>query len=229
MSLSISVLCCISYKLFYDCLVVALSPHADLDLLGYVPDLDELMAQAKALRPQIVLLDTCFSAGRVVDLIRRMSQELPVMKVIALGLDESDPLVLRCIEAGAKGYVAKDQSVDALLNAISLIQRGETICSPRVAFTLFSRIAELAVDGHNELPAGVSRLTPREIEILQLISDGLSNNQIAQRLMLSLYTVKNHVHNILEKLETHSRNEAILLAARQGLLSRPQPLPAPAH
>jgi len=229
MNYPIRILSVIGCKLFYDCLAMALSPHDGLDLLGYVPNLEDILAQARALRPEIILLDAYSGDGQVADLIRRLSQELPQLKVIILGLDENEPLVLRCIEAGAKGYVAKDQSVDALLNAILLVQRGETICSPRIAFTLFSRIAELAVDGPHELSAGDSRLTPREIEILQMIADGLSNNQIAQRLLLSLYTVKNHVHNILEKLETHSRNDAILLASRRGLIPRPQARTLPAE
>ena len=98
--------------------------------------------------------------------------------------------------------------------------QGETFCSPQIAYSIFSRVAELARKRHDRLIPEFGNVTLREIEILQLVSEGLSNKQIAQRLSLSLYTVKNHVHNVLEKLQARNRLEAVNYALDKGLLRK---------
>jgi len=128
--------------------------------------------------------------------------------------DAAEQTVFEFIEAGASGYTLKQSSLNDLLDAIEIVYRGEAVCSPRVAYSVFARIAQLAQSNstHNE---NSSTLTIREEEILQLIVKGLTNKQIADKLYISFPTVKNHVHNILEKLGIRSRAEAVNYALRK--------------
>src|SRR2546421_13075479 len=120
------------------------------------------------------------------------------------GEDHGD--VLASAEAGAIAYVPREASLEDLVAVIECAVRGEAVCSPRVAGALLRRIAVLATDGRSDrVPA---RLTKREREIMGLIDEGLSNKEIAKRLRIEVATVKNHVHNILEKLQVHRRGEA---------------------
>jgi len=134
----------------------------------------------------------------------------PSVKVLVLGLGESKERVLRYVEAGADGYVLKNDSVDDLLRHIRAAQRGKALVSPKIAAALMSRVTELA-QLFAEIESGISEsadLTPREREILELIGQGLTNQEIADRLVIEVGTVKNHVHSILQKLDVSSRQDA---------------------
>lgn len=128
-------------------------------------------------------------------------------KVIALGLTEREQDVIACAEAGVAGYLPREGSGDDLLALIHSVARGEAVCSPRIAASLLRRVATLAAE-RRTVP-GVARLTVRELEIVRLIAEGLSNKEIARHLFIDVRTVKNHVHNILEKLQVHRRMEAV--------------------
>ena len=144
-------------------------------------------------------------------LIRSIVQQAPSTKVLALGLSEDDRHdVLRHIEAGAAGYILKDSSLQEFLDVIRLAQKGEARVSTRMAGALMERLSNLArmfaaVETRMD---GDIRLTSRELEVLQCISQGLTNQEIAARLVVEVGTVKNHVHNILEKLNVSNRDEA---------------------
>ena len=132
------------------------------------------------------------------------------IKRIVIGVPDSDEDILSCIEVeGAAGYVLMDASLDDLLKTIRSVMRGETLCSPRIAGLAFGRMSTLARE--NETKANLSHntgLTRREAEIVRLIDEGLSNKEIASRLHIEVSTVKNHVHNILDKLHLHNRYSA---------------------
>jgi two-component system nitrate/nitrite response regulator NarL len=127
-----------------------------------------------------------------------------------LGLTESSAQVLQYAQAGAAGYVLKDDSVEDLVRRIRAACDDKALVSPEVAAALMARLAQLAhrVPETEATGDGRSDLTPRELEVLRLISDGLSNQQIADHLVIEVGTVKNHVHSILQKLEVKSRQEA---------------------
>jgi two-component system nitrate/nitrite response regulator NarL len=130
--------------------------------------------------------------------------------VVALAVPEEEPSVLACVEAGVAGYLPRDGSLEDLVRIVRAVARGETLASPRMVARLFRRLADLAAEREEEAPA--PRLTSRQAEIIDLIDSGLSNKEIASRLSIELSTVKNHVHNILEKLQVVGRREAAALA-----------------
>jgi DNA-binding NarL/FixJ family response regulator len=134
-------------------------------------------------------------------------------------LDLTDE-IMQCIEAGAAGYVLKEASLDHLVDTIRSVHRGESFCSPKMTASLFSRIAELASEKMPKIPANAVKLTTRELEIINLISEGLPNKEIAQRLFIETQTVKNHVHNILDKLQLQNRLEAVHYARERNLLDK---------
>ena len=136
--------------------------------------------------------------------------------MVALGVADADDHVLGCAEAGVAGYVPRDASLDDLVAVIESAFRGEAICSPRIAGSLLRRIATLAAGQNGTMP--LAHLTGREREIVRLIDRGLSNKEIARDLGIEVATVKNHVHNILEKLQVRRRGEAA--ARMRGILPR---------
>lgn len=164
----------------------------------------DALARLRSLAPDVVLLDTAVAG--MLDLLRTMVAASPSARVVALALPERDSEVLTCIEAGASGYVTDDASLAELVDTVERVARGEMRCSPRITGTLVRRVTALAA-GHR--PSSPLRtLTGRELEVLELLDEGLSNKQIARRLGIEVATVKNHVHHILEKLQVDRRGEA---------------------
>jgi DNA-binding NarL/FixJ family response regulator len=162
-------------------------------------------------------------AMSTVPLIREIKNENPNLKIIVMGLDNSDESVLGFIEAGVNGYILKEASFDELVHMINNIHQGLTSCPPHIVAAVFARITELSQRRGGRVRRSGSSITPREKKILELIDIGLSNKEIAQHLRISLYTVKNHVHNILDKLQVRYRREALLCAYESGLLQQPRP------
>ncbi|BBH71854.1 hypothetical protein ACTI_85390 [Actinoplanes sp. OR16] len=154
--------------------------------------------------PQVVLLDmTMADSAGVLNMLVRHAAGVPV---IVLAVSESDDEVIACAEAGVAGYVCHGDTFPDLIELISRVCAGESLCSPRVAATILRRVATLAADRRTD-PAPV-HLTPRENQVLTLVDEGLSNQQIARRLSIEVRTVKNHVHHILEKYQVHRRADA---------------------
>ena len=153
--------------------------------------------------PDVAIVDV--SAPSMLVTMRTMADRHPPLRVIALGVDESDADVLACAEAGAAGYVARESSPADLVAIVDSVRRDELMCSPRVAAALFRRhAARLA----KPTAAPARSLTRREREVLTLVERGLSNKEIAAQLHIGLTTVKNHVHSILEKLQVRRRGAA---------------------
>jgi DNA-binding NarL/FixJ family response regulator len=141
-------------------------------------------------------------------MIRAVAEQAPATRVVVLGLPAGDQALLDCAEAGAAGYVSRDASLADLKAALQSAVLGELRCTPRDAAALLRRVALLAAQRSGPAPTGAA-LTQREVEIAGLIDGGLSNKEIARRLGIEVSTVKNHVHNILEKLQVHRRGEAV--------------------
>jgi len=150
----------------------------------------------------------------------------PEAKVIAVGLEREDETVVELTEAGAGGYVLRNASPDDLVAAIRAAQEGLAACSPWVVASVLARIAELS---HAAVPApvalAVEPLTAREREILAFLATGASNKEVGRRLRITVQTVKNHVHRILEKLGVHRRRDAVRRAFDLGILAEPGEIP----
>jgi two-component system, NarL family, nitrate/nitrite response regulator NarL len=156
--------------------------------------------------PDVVLVDMTGSGG--LGTLRDLAAARPKPRLLAVGVRDVHDDVVRCVEAGAIGYVARDASLAELAEAVHAALRGETTASPHVIATLMQRVASLSA---NRRGGVVAELTSRELEVVELIERGLSNKEIAAQLSIAVTTVKNHVHNILEKLDVQRRGEAASL------------------
>jgi DNA-binding NarL/FixJ family response regulator len=189
---------------YRDCLSRALESRERVRVLASVGDWSEAFGYIHALRPDIVLVDAQLAiASRAVRLV---GQAAPDARVVALAVDENEDAVLGCLEVGVAAYVASDAPLDELVEAIERAATGELLCSPRIAAALGRRLSDLAAEREPSL--GSAHLTARELEVVHLIGQNLSNRQIAARLCIEVATVKNHVHNILGKLQISGRREA---------------------
>jgi DNA-binding NarL/FixJ family response regulator len=204
-------------RLYREGLAQVVGDGCHVDVVGAVGDAAAARAQGVALAPDIVLFDMSVAGGA--STLLSIVQATPSAKVVALGIAGGDDTVIACFEAGAAGYVPPDGSLLELQECISMAARNEVSCSPRIAAQLARRLASLANATRSERP--MPQLTAREAEILQLIDEGLSNKAIAHRLCIEVPTVKNHVHNILEKLEVTRRGEAAARLRRDLLAVTP--------
>jgi two-component system, NarL family, nitrate/nitrite response regulator NarL len=153
------------------------------------------------------------SAGKTLRAGAALARAHPETQVVALAIDNTDDVVA-VIEAGVAGYVPKEASLAELVSTVESVSRGEMPCSPRVAAGLRRRLAELAPQRQGMTNQAL--LTTRERQVLALVGEDLSNKEIAQRLSIEVATVKNHVHNLLEKLQVHRRRDAVALMRAEG-------------
>jgi two-component system nitrate/nitrite response regulator NarL len=189
-------------RLFREGLSAILRRERRVDVIGYGSCADAL-EEVTRLVPDLVVLDVKGQHSFAV--ARQLRAILPVLRIVAIAVTEMETEVIACAEAGISGYVAQDGTVEHLIETILCALHGEVICSARIAALLFDRVAALS---SNNAPSSSSEpLTPREREIALLITRGLQNKDIARRLCLSNATVKNHVHNVLNKLRIGRRSE----------------------
>jgi two-component system, NarL family, nitrate/nitrite response regulator NarL len=208
---SISLLIVAEIRLFRDGLAEVLSARRAFDIVGTASHLEEALPLLRDLRPEIALVDVAQPAA--VETVRAIVDAAPEVRLIVLAVPELEPEVVRWAEEGTAGYVPRDAGIAQLEACVESVARGEALYTPRMAAALVRRIAALAAERRPE-PLR-SKLTLREREIAGLIREGLSNKEIAATLAIEPSTVKNHVHNILEKLGVRRRAEA---AARLGPL-----------
>lgn len=209
----IGVLVIAGVRLYRDGVGRALARDARIEVVGTASTAAEAIALARERTPDAAVLDLG-AAGP--SLVRELKAAAPGIRVVALAVHEVDADVVGWAEAGISGLVTQEGTVDDLVAAVVAAARDELACSPRMAAALLRRVQALAGASTGAEPA----LTPREIEIAQLLERGLSNKEIASRLHIELPTVKNHVHRILEKLGVGRRTEAAARIRRAGLALR---------
>jgi len=143
---------------------------------------------------------------------------MPTLKILMLTVSDEEDDLYEAIKAGAAGYLLKEISIEEVADAVRAVMQGQTLISPSMASKLIQEFNNLAkrADDKQQVPA--PKLTDRELEVLKLVAQGLTNREIADQLYISENTVKNHVRNILEKLHLHSRMEAVVYAVREKLL-----------
>ncbi len=193
---------------------------AGYDVIGEAADGEAAVAVAESEQPDIVLLDLLMPGMSGIDVLAKIRAVSPSSKVVLLTGSESEEDLVAAIRGGARGYILKDMPFDELIVAIDNISSGGAAVSPGMAGKLFDVTRELLV--HQEL-IGIRkpRLTGRELEVLGLVANGKTSRQIGDLLYISENTVKNHIRNVLDKLGLHSRNEAVLYAIRENLITLP--------
>jgi DNA-binding NarL/FixJ family response regulator len=184
-----------------DALVSIFERHARFNVLGACAEFGAVFERSVA--PDIVLVDTAIPDGFA--MVRRITQFAPEVCIVALAMAEREDEVLAWVESGVSGYIPRSAALNDVIAILEATIRGEQMCSPRVASGLVRR---LATAGMRQPPAEPAALTRRELEIIQLIRDGLTNKQIARRLSIGLATTKSHVHNLLTKLGLERRSQA---------------------
>jgi two-component system NarL family response regulator len=191
---------------------------AGYNVIGEAADGEAAVAAAESEQPDIVLLDILMPGMSGIDVLGKIRAVSPSSAVVLLTGSESEEDLVAAIRGGARGYILKDMPFDELVTAINNIAGGGAAVSPGMAGKLFDVTRELLV--HQELiSTRKPTLTGREIEVLGLVADGKTSRQIGDLLFISENTVKNHIRNILDKLGLHSRNEAVLYAIRENLIS----------
>ena len=197
-------------RLFREGLAAALERDHGFTVAGTASTAQEAAAALHDGAADVVLLDTL--TPDTASAIRQIRDADAGAKVVALGVPDEDERVIVWAEAGVASYLPREASLGELADALDSLARGEAVCSPRIAAELLRRVAALAAVRPTSDGAGA--LTAREREIVALIDEGLSNKEIARRLIIEVATVKNHVHNILEKLRVGTRGEAAAAVRR---------------
>lgn len=207
----IKVLLIIEVRLIGNIFASVLEDESDLEVLGCISTLEEALTFLQAHEVDVVLTSARLPDQGALRLTQAVMDRGLSTKVLVLGLsDENKNEALRYIEAGACGLILKDSSVSEMLEAIRLAQNGEAHISGRIAGAMMERLsyfARMFSSVENKIDGDI-RLTSRELEVLQFIAEGLTNQEIADRLVVEVGTVKNHVHSILEKLDVNNREEA---------------------
>ena len=197
-----------------DGLVAMLSTQADFEVIGEAGDGAQTVTLAHELEPDVILLDLEMPEMDGVQVIQQLRQTCPVVRVLVFTAFDTDERILGAVQAGAQGYLLKGVSRDELFQAIRVIHGGGSLLQPIVASKLMRQVSQ--EDNAPDLP---EKLTPRELEVLGLLAQGLQNKEIALELVISERTVKFHVSSILQKLDAGNRTEAVTIAIQHGLVS----------
>lgn len=188
----------------------------DIEVIGEAVAGDETLRLVEELAPDIVLLDVVMPGPSGIDVSRVIKTTSPRTRVIILTVYTDEEFLFEAIKAGAMGYLLKDATPDELLRAVRVVYQGEGLLAPAMAAKVFKEFAR-ATEAKDLAPV-LAPLTHREVEILHHVAAGLANKEIAHRLGISERTVKNHLSNIMEKLQVNSRTQAAIYALRAGLV-----------
>jgi two-component system NarL family response regulator len=208
------------HALFRRGLEMVLDEEDDIELVGQASDGAEATQRAAESLPDIVLMDIRMPKSSGIEACRAMKVAAPSTKIVMLTISDEEEDLFEAIREGASGYLLKDIPLDEVADAVRAVHGGQSLISPSMAGKLLTEFATLARRGEEQPPQQVPapKLTEREMEVLKLVAKGMNNRDIARELFISENTVKNHVRNILEKLQIHSRMEAVMIALRDKLI-----------
>lgn len=204
------------HDLFRKGIARLIDSQPDFHVIGEARDGREALEQAQKLEPQVILMDIEMPNWNGTEATRRIKSEMPHVFVIMLTVSDDDQNLFAAVRAGASGYLLKSVKPDELFQRLRGVVRGEAAISPLLASKLLTEFARL--DQSLPVPRTVDGLSPRETEVLGLVSEGLTNRAIGESLHIAENTVKNHLRNILEKLHLNNRAQAAAFAVRHGLI-----------
>jgi DNA-binding NarL/FixJ family response regulator len=195
-----------------------LSDEPDIEVVGEAADGVDAVTRARELAPDIVIMDVRMPRASGIEAARTIRAVLPETKVIMLTVSDLEEDLYDAVRAGVNGYLLKEVAIEEVADAVRAVAAGHSLVSPSMASKLFSEFNALAQRAEERHRALSPRLTARELEVLRFVAKGLSNREIGVELYIAENTVKNHVRNILEKLQLHSRMEAVVYVMREKLL-----------
>lgn len=194
-------------RLLRDGILGILKPHKDIVIIAASRDGNNTLVKIQKLKPNVVLLDLGLRSQNSLHVVEIVKKDFPEAKVIVMDLAPVQADILQYVKAGANGFILKDASLNDFLITIRTVAEGSTVLPPLLVDSLFSQIVDHAVrEGKTKLKEAV-RMTKREREVIGLLGEGMSNKEIGKRIHISIYTVKSHIHNIMEKLALHTRLE----------------------
>jgi DNA-binding NarL/FixJ family response regulator len=211
------------HALFRRGLEMVLDEEKDIDLVGQASDGTEAVEKAAESLPDVVLMDIRMPRSSGIEACRAMKEAAPSAKIVILTISDEEEDLFEAIRAGASGYLLKDIPLDEVADTVRAVHGGQSLINPSMAGKLLTEFAALAKRDDDDTDRGpqdvpAPRLTEREMQVLKLVARGMNNRDIAKELFISENTVKNHVRNILEKLQIHSRMEAVMVAVREKLI-----------
>jgi two-component system nitrate/nitrite response regulator NarL len=205
------------HVLFREGLVSLLNSDPTIMVVGEAGSVREAVEQSRRLKPDLILMDFSLPDGDGAEASAIILAEMPECKIIFLTMYETDEKLFAAIRSGAKGYLLKNVPISKLMDALKAIEKGEAAISRTMTMRILDEFSHTRNDERRH-PL-LENLSPRELDVLRELSSGGSNNEIADRLFLSVNTVKHHIHNILSKLNLENRHEAISFARKNGVVN----------
>jgi DNA-binding NarL/FixJ family response regulator len=184
------------------------------DVVGEARDGDEAIRLAEELQPEVILMDVTMPEVDGVEATRQIRQQFPDIRIVMLTMHADQEVLAAAIRAGASGYLVKDCSTEEIASAVRMAASGETALSPQLAASMLDEVRKLDQPSNEEERV----ITRREEEVLQLIANGCSTPEVAEKLFISQKTVKNHLASIYQKLDARDRTQAVLQAVRMGIV-----------
>ena len=206
------------HALFRRGLEMVLEKEPDIEVVGEAHDGEQAVERAQALMPDVMLMDVRMPRGSGIEATAKIKELMPHVKILMLTHSDEEADLYESIKAGASGYLLKEVSTEEVADAVRSVWQGHSRISPAMASKLLNEFQTLTKKADERQPLAPPRLTERELQVLRLVAKGLGNRDIAGQLYISENTVKNHIRNILEKLQLHSRMEAVIYAVREKLL-----------
>ncbi|HEX6151077.1 MAG TPA: response regulator transcription factor [Nocardioides sp.] len=207
-------------ELFRRGLTMLLASEDGIDVVGEAGDGIEGTTLAESVAPDVVLLDVRMPRRSGIEACLAIKESVPSAKIIMLTVSDEEADLYEAVKSGASGYLLKDSSIEEVAQAVRVVSEGQSLISPSMAVKLIDEFKQISRPEKGAVGGGL-RLTDRELEVLRLVATGMNNREIAKQLVISENTVKNHVRNILEKLQLHSRMEAVMYAVKEKLLDLP--------
>ena len=197
---------------------MVLQAQPDMEVAAEAGDGAEALEVLRSTAVDVVLMDVRMPKRGGIDACVAIKEAVPSAKIIMLTISDEEADLYDAIKAGAMGYLLKEIPIDEVASAVRAVHGGQSLISPSMASKLLNEFASMIKRGEERQQVPVPRLTDREMEVLRLVAKGMNNRDIAKQLFISENTVKNHIRNILEKLQLHSRMEAVVYAVREKLL-----------
>lgn len=208
------------HALFRDGVASLLAEQEDFEVVGEAQDGEEALKKARELMPDLILMDIYMPGVDGLTATRRIKEDMPYVKIVILTVSEEDQNLFEAVKSGAQGYLLKKEGAQRFLDLLRGVSRGEAPMSPPMAAKILNEFARQP--RRPEAVPGV-QLTPREREVLELLTKGLTNKEIGAALSISDNTVRNRLRNILEKLHLENRVQVVAYALQKGLLKKTPP------